>query len=1195
VKADAVRAADANAPVDADEALWAADIEGLPISCEKAEALETGNPSEGLETAVPGEPPPGGVEPSAGAKPSKAEPPTGILNRVEKTHTFKRKDERLRLATRVAAALLLVLIVASVVAGYVATDKALEAGEAIKRAGEAEGKAIAQELNALLQTARAEVAGALAALAEDVAREKTQLADEKTKLADEKTKLADAATLRADEQTRRAEAASRRATEQELSARRNLARSSYVQAQADAAADPLRALAWAESAMREAPAGDENRSSYMLRAVSLVAGAPRAVVNTTAGVDVAAVSPDGGTVAIVTETGRFSVWDARTGAPLPHPLPDPNAESVSIQGDGQVPAFSPDGRLVALPVWTAAEPGEKLEPHLLIWEARTGKTVHDIGLEGWASERDSSAHSPAFADGKVPAAMTFSPDGAQFIIFNDGDEGMHVWDVASGEQIEYEEPASARDVRDSTPSGYGRVSRNPARNWFLEVTTDENGPATRNERGEDIKTDMLRVRDIKTGGGVKELVLRDKKRPIPERVRFADFTRDAQKVVVTSEAGDRMLLRVWNVVSGRVSEPVVIGEEKGATADEEKDEEDAAMGDEKDSESDDGKGDKKDKEEEVEGDESEGETEAESEKGSNAEEGDEEGDTGGMRRLYIDDARGISPDGRSLLLIRTEGDKAVGVEVWDISGDEPKSSTFQAYEQRHYAGFIGYEGGRTKAPVNSFYADDGEHVIDVSSEYPQDAPIEVSVWNLQSGLLLNRPLLVPDGAKLVHISTRDKTAAVAYGDGTLLTWAIARDGSLDAAKPRRPPARVSLMLPTPDWGSILTSWGNLELRDAKSWAVKWQSDAKPAPLFTPKFSDDGTRLAVVSGLDPLLSTKPGTLQVYRASDGKVEPGFRPIAADGEMLFEFSRDGGALVTKTSGSRDGDAIKRWSAKTGEPLPGPSGELMAADATFLDFTRYGEFCMTSPPFSFAGIGLGSYTEFTLRRVDEGLTPVARLRFAEHRAAALAAALFRGAKEIRPTGPDSVVAVLDSGVEVSVVNTRSGAVLTNERTKRRLVPPLDSAADPFKLVISPDGRLIAAPIKPKAGTSSRKWESVSRRTFVRVWDAATGLPLSNQLWHEGALKSLTFSPDGRRLMTATEHGTLRDWFFDDFAGRVPPWAAHMGEALGGMRVAGGLDAQRLPAKEHSRSRSEFEAALARAAASGDEAARFLLEALKR
>jgi hypothetical protein len=346
-----------------------------------------------------------------------------------------------------------------------------------------------------------------------------------------------------------------------------------------------------------------------------------------------------------------------------------------------------------------------------------------------------------------------------------------------------------------------------------------------------------------------------------------------------------------------------------------------------------------------------------------------------------------------------------------------------------------------------------------------------------------------------------------------------------------------------------------------------------------KFSDDGALFAAVKVRDNTDSDEVGDLLVHRAGDGAVVEGFRPVPGRWDTVVEFSRDNGSFVTESWNSSTGVAVRRWSAKSGEPLPGPAGEFRRRDGAFLGFARFGEFCLTLPP----GQLDGDYTAITLRRVDEGLTPLVTLRFADHGTAALAAALFRAAKEIRPAGAEGVVAVLDSGVEVSATNADAGGALTHGRTKRRLVPPLDSGADLSKLVLSPDGRLVAAIFREK------------EKSQARVWDAATGLPLSERLWHENAVASLAFSPDGRRLMTATVRGVLRTWYFGDFAGGAPSWAAHVSEALGGLHVAGGVDVQRLSSEEHARSRREFVAELERAAAAGDEAARFLLAGLRR
>ena len=39
---------------------------------------------------------------------------------------------------------------------------------------------------------------------------------------------------------------------------------------------------------------------------------------------------------------------------------------------------------------------------------------------------------------------------------------------------------------------------------------------------------------------------------------------------------------------------------------------------------------------------------------------------------------------------------------------------------------------------------------------------------------------------------------------------------------------------------------------------------------------------------------------------------------------------------------------------------------------------------------------------------------------------------------------------------------------------------------------------------------------SYVRVWDAQTGKPLTEPLRHEGEIMSAQFSPDGLRVVTA-------------------------------------------------------------------------------
>jgi tetratricopeptide (TPR) repeat protein len=61
-----------------------------------------------------------------------------------------------------------------------------------------------------------------------------------------------------------------------------------------------------------------------------------------------------------------------------------------------------------------------------------------------------------------------------------------------------------------------------------------------------------------------------------------------------------------------------------------------------------------------------------------------------------------------------------------------------------------------------------------------------------------------------------------------------------------------------------------------------------------------------------------------------------------------------------------------------------------------------------------------------------------------------------------------------------------------------------------SPDGRRVA----------TASWDKTAR-----VWDAATGQPITPPLKHESTVTHATFSPDGRRVVTASEDKTARIW----------------------------------------------------------------------
>jgi eukaryotic-like serine/threonine-protein kinase len=46
-----------------------------------------------------------------------------------------------------------------------------------------------------------------------------------------------------------------------------------------------------------------------------------------------------------------------------------------------------------------------------------------------------------------------------------------------------------------------------------------------------------------------------------------------------------------------------------------------------------------------------------------------------------------------------------------------------------------------------------------------------------------------------------------------------------------------------------------------------------------------------------------------------------------------------------------------------------------------------------------------------------------------------------------------------------------------------------------------------------------------VRVWDATTGQEVLTLKGHKGPIRSVTFSPDGRRIFSLGDDGVLRVW----------------------------------------------------------------------
>jgi dipeptidyl aminopeptidase/acylaminoacyl peptidase len=71
-------------------------------------------------------------------------------------------------------------------------------------------------------------------------------------------------------------------------------------------------------------------------------------------------------------------------------------------------------------------------------------------------------------------------------------------------------------------------------------------------------------------------------------------------------------------------------------------------------------------------------------------------------------------------------------------------------------------------------------------------------------------------------------------------------------------------------------------------------------------------------------------------------------------------------------------------------------------------------------------------------------------------------------------------------------------------------------------EGQIYSATFSPDA----RRIVTASEDKTARIWDVTTGQSISEPLkGHDGGVTSAAFSPDGRRIVTASEDKTARVW----------------------------------------------------------------------
>ena len=146
-------------------------------------------------------------------------------------------------------------------------------------------------------------------------------------------------------------------------------------------------------------------------------------------------------------------------------------------------------------------------------------------------------------------------------------------------------------------------------------------------------------------------------------------------------------------------------------------------------------------------------------------------------------------------------------------------------------------------------------------------------------------------------------------------------------------------------------------------------------------------------------------------------------------------------------------------------------------------------------------------------------------------------------------------------------------------LTPPLvhaDPLFDHYSVTFSPDGSRLAT----AAGSSAQVWDTASGRAvttplrhgglvravqfspdgrkllsasedgIARLWDPETGHPVSEPMRHGARVTNAEFSPDGSRVVTFSSDKAVRIWEVTQAPLPVPDWLPALAEAVAGQHI---------------------------------------------
>ena len=398
------------------------------------------------------------------------------------------------------------------------------------------------------------------------------------------------------------------------------------------------------------------------------------------------------------------------------------------------------------------------------------------------------------------------------------------------------------------------------------------------------------------------------------------------------------------------------------------------------------------------------------------------------------------------------------------------------------------------------FSPDGRRVVTTSRDgaariWDAATGAQVAALKVQTGFASNAAFS-PDGARVV----------IASDNGLARIWDAATQTQIVELKGHGGPVDTAVF--SPDSVRVVTASddGTARVWDAMTGTQIVELRGHDSHVVSAVFSPDGTRVATASW--------DGTARIWDAVTGaqtavlKGHIGFVYAAA-------FSPDGRHLMTASA-----DATARiWDATTQAQigvLRGHDGVVFAAA-----FSPDGTRALTASADKTA-------------RIWDAATPAATAVLRGHGGYVVSAAFSPDGGRVVTASFDRTARIWDTATQAPIVELKGhagnvnkaafspdgGRVVTASADKTARIWDAATGA-PIAVLEGHGGSVNSAAFSP----DGRRVVTASDDLTARVWEAATGVQIVVLKGHTGAVYSAAFSPDGDRVVTASDDGSARVW----------------------------------------------------------------------